>query len=74
MAPPGTRLVLNPANMDGAVVRRALFNLVGELSAGHAAQFGAWIRAGRFESRDGSVDYRAALARVTCPVAIGASW
>ena len=53
--------------MDGAVVRRALFNLVSELSVGHAAQFGAWIRAGRFESQDGSVDYRARLAAATVP-------
>ncbi len=67
VAPPGTRLILNPANMDGAVVRRALFNLVSELSVGHAAQFGAWIRAGRFESQDGSVDYRARLAAATVP-------
>lgn len=67
VSPPGGRLVVNPRNMDGPVIRRALFNLVGELSRGHAAQFGGWIRTGRFESRDGKVDYLARLSAATVP-------
>lgn len=66
--PPLASLVLNPRNMRGAVERRALYNLVGELWPGHAEAFGGWIRTGRFTSADGTVDYLARLSEVRAPV------
>lgn len=65
--PPGGYAALNPRNMEGSVIRRALYNLVGDLGAGHVAQFGEWIEHGDFRSGDGAVDYRARLADVRVP-------
>ncbi|RMG13577.1 MAG: alpha/beta fold hydrolase [Deltaproteobacteria bacterium] len=64
---PGERLIYNPAQLEGAVARRALYNLVEWALPGQLTDFLRWMASGRFDSRDGAVDYLGALARAEVP-------
>jgi predicted alpha/beta hydrolase len=59
---------MNPANVDHAVVGRALRHALSDVSRAKLRQLGRWATEGTFTSADETVDYRAALARVTTPL------
>ena len=65
--PPVSQVAWNANNVDGPVYRRVLANVVENVPAGVLRQFGGWIRTDTWRSRDGTVDYRAALARCRQP-------
>lgn len=65
---PLTRYLLNAENTDPWVMRQALANMASPIPGGVGKQFGQWIRTGRFDSADGSFDYRANLKAVRFPV------
>jgi pimeloyl-ACP methyl ester carboxylesterase len=59
--PPVSQVAWNANNVDGPVYRRVLVNVVEDIPLGVLRQFGDWIRTDTWRSRDGAVDYRAAL-------------
>jgi pimeloyl-ACP methyl ester carboxylesterase len=59
--------IANLDNMRGAAVRRALYNVVGNISRGQLEQFGDWVLHDQLRSRDHAVDYREGLCRATAP-------
>lgn len=63
-------LFFNPANIDPDVWSGFLAVGIEDESPRLAAQFGAWIEHDRFTSRDGAVDYEAALHAVKTPVLV----
>lgn len=56
--------------IEGALLRRAMVNLVDDTSGRLLRQFIGWIRTGRFASRDGAEDYLANLSRIEEPVLV----
>ncbi len=56
--------------IEGALLRRAMVNLVDDTSGRLLRQFIGWIRSGRFTSRDGAQDYFANLAKIEEPVLV----
>ena len=65
--PPVSEVAINGRNVTRPVYRRILVNVVENVSAGVLRQFGRWIATDTFASLDGTVDYRAALARCAQP-------
>jgi pimeloyl-ACP methyl ester carboxylesterase len=65
--PPLSQVAWNAKNVDGAVYRRVLANVVEDVSRGVLRQMGRWVRTDTFASLDGRVDYRAALPRCVQP-------
>lgn len=65
---PLTRYLLHADNTDPLVMRQALANMASPIPGGVGRQFAQWIRTGRFDSADGSFDYRANLGAVRLPV------
>jgi pimeloyl-ACP methyl ester carboxylesterase len=63
-------LVVTPRGLEGALLRRAMVNLVENTSGALMRQFLRWVRAGSFCSRDGRIDYLANLGRIEEPVLI----
>lgn len=59
---------MNPANIDRAVVGRALRRAISDPSRLKLQQLAQWSANGSFASRDGSIDYRAQLRRVEVPI------
>ncbi|MFZ5468869.1 MAG: alpha/beta hydrolase [Myxococcota bacterium] len=55
-------------NMDPEVVKRAIANVSADVAGGVGRQFARWIRTGRFDTNDGSFDYRAHLHRLRLPL------
>lgn len=64
---PVSEVALNGRNVTRPVYRRLLANAVENISSGELRQFGRWIATDTFASRDGAVDYRAALGRCRQP-------
>jgi predicted alpha/beta hydrolase len=56
--------------IEGALLRRAMVNLVDDTSGRLLRQFIDWIRSERFCSRDGTQDYLANLAKIEEPVLV----
>lgn len=63
---------MNPANVDRRLVGRALRRALGDVSRHKLRQLATWALDGVFASADGSIDYRAGLARVSRPLLIAA--
>jgi pimeloyl-ACP methyl ester carboxylesterase len=63
-------LLYNPQNVSPALWSRFLVTGVGDVSGALLLQLAALARDGQFASADGSVDYRAGLARVKTPVLV----
>jgi predicted alpha/beta hydrolase len=59
---------MNPANVDHREVGRALRRSLSDVSRLKLRQLARWAVGGEFTSADGSVDYRAALARIRTPL------
>ena len=62
-----SQAVWNANNVDGAVYRRVLVNVVENVPPGVLRQFGGWIQMDQWMSGDGTVDYRGALAQARQP-------
>ncbi len=62
-----TRVILNPDNADVGQLAPSVADTMEDTSRGLAVQYLAWIEGGPLTSRDGTTDYTAGLARVTCP-------
>lgn len=58
---------INTRNVERPVLQRFLCTAVENVSRGVAAQFRGWMRSGRFDSRDGAVDYRGLLPGARTP-------
>jgi pimeloyl-ACP methyl ester carboxylesterase len=63
-------IFFNPANIDPDVWSGFLAIGVEDESPRLAAQFGAWLEHDEFTSRDGALDYEAALGAVKTPVLV----
>ncbi len=63
-------ILYNPANMDPKVWSGFLSLGVEDESPVLAAQFGRFLETDKFTSRDGAIDYEAALAAVRTPVLV----
>jgi len=62
----------NPENYEPETIRHLLETIVSPVTRGEMRQFGRMLRDERFESQDGSVDYRAEMRTITVPTfAIG---
>jgi pimeloyl-ACP methyl ester carboxylesterase len=71
--PPVSEVAINGRNVTRPVYRRMLANVIENISPGVLRQFGRWIANDTFDALDGSVDYRAALARCTQPALLVAA-
>lgn len=58
---------INTRNVERPVLQRFLCTALENVSRGVADQFRGWLRSGRFDSRDGAVDYRGLLSRARAP-------
>jgi len=65
--PAAAQLPLNTRNVEPRVLRQVMANVVEDVSAGVQAQFFRWARTDRFDSSDGKLDYREALAKAKAP-------
>lgn len=61
------QLIHNPENLDGAVQRRAMVNLIANFSRNELLQYSDWIGNDVFRSIDRRRDYRAELSRIDVP-------
>jgi pimeloyl-ACP methyl ester carboxylesterase len=65
--PGAAQLPLNTRNVEPRVLRQVMANVVEDISAGVQAQFFRWARTDKFDSADGKIDYRLALATAKAP-------
>jgi pimeloyl-ACP methyl ester carboxylesterase len=65
--PPVSEVAINTRNVTRPVFRRVLVNVVENVSRGVLRQLGRWIATDTLASLDGTVDYRAAMARCRQP-------
>ncbi|HEX4381925.1 MAG TPA: alpha/beta hydrolase [Myxococcales bacterium] len=65
--PSAAQLPLNTRNVEPRVLRQVMANVVEDISAGVQAQFFRWARTDKFDSADGAIDYRLALATAKAP-------
>jgi len=65
--PPLSEIAINGRNVTRPVYRRVLANVVENIPCGVLRQFARWIATDTFASLDGSLDYRADLARCRQP-------
>ncbi len=67
--PPGpiARYLMRSANVEPLVAKQAMYNMSADIPGGVGRQFCRWIETGRFDSNDGTVDYRKGLAGVRIP-------
>jgi pimeloyl-ACP methyl ester carboxylesterase len=65
--PSPLQLIHNPENLDGAIQRRALVNMIANFSRNELLQYGDWIERDVFRAIDQRRDYRAELGRITVP-------
>jgi pimeloyl-ACP methyl ester carboxylesterase len=62
------RLLQNPENIDGAVLRRALVNMACNFARNELLQFGDWLLNDTFRSLDHRRNYREELMRISVPM------
>lgn len=65
--PSPLQLIHNGENLNGAVQRRAMVNLIANFSRNELLQYGDWLVNDVFRSIDHRRDYRAELPRITVP-------
>jgi pimeloyl-ACP methyl ester carboxylesterase len=65
--PAPLQLIHNPENLDGAIQRRAMVNMIANFSRNELLQYSDWILHDVFRSIDQRRDYRAELGRITVP-------
>jgi pimeloyl-ACP methyl ester carboxylesterase len=65
--PGAAQFPLNTRNVEPRVLRLIMANVVENISAGVQAQFFRWARTDKFDSADGSIDYRLALTTAKAP-------
>jgi poly(3-hydroxyalkanoate) synthetase len=65
--PSPLQIVHNPENMDGAVQRRIMVNMIANFSRNELLQYSDWILNDVFRSIDQRRDYRSELCRITVP-------
>jgi pimeloyl-ACP methyl ester carboxylesterase len=65
---PVERLLINRDNVTPETWRRFLAVGVDDVPDALGAQFAHWVTSGRFDSRDGALDYLEGLARVDLPI------
>ncbi len=74
LAPSLNRLVGGAIGVPGASsplqVRRAMIEVVSNVSGGVVAQFRTWMDTGRFTSLDGLVDYAAGMEKINAPALV----
>jgi pimeloyl-ACP methyl ester carboxylesterase len=66
--PSPLQLIHNPENLDGAMQRRAMVNVIANFSRNELLQYSDWILHDVFRSIDQRRDYRAELGRIVEPV------
>ena len=59
-----------PGSSAPRQVRRAMVDVVSNVSGGVVAQFRSWMDTGRFESRSGTVDYAAGMQTIRVPALV----
>ncbi|HEY1585727.1 MAG TPA: alpha/beta fold hydrolase [Polyangia bacterium] len=65
--PSPLQIVHNPENLDGAIQRRIMVNMIANFSRVELLQYSDWIMNDVFRSVDKRRDYRAELGRITVP-------
>ncbi|MCA1663297.1 MAG: alpha/beta fold hydrolase [Myxococcales bacterium] len=65
--PSPLQIVHNPENMDGAVQRRIMVNMIANFSRNELLQYSDWLMNDVFRSIDQRRDYRSELSRITVP-------
>jgi len=65
--PSPLQIVHNPENLDGALQRRIMVNMIANFSRNELLQYSDWILHDTFRSIDQRRDYRAELSRITVP-------
>lgn len=65
--PSPLQIIHNPGNLDGAMQRRAMVNLIANFSRNELLQYSHWIQHDVFRALDQHRDYRAELGRITVP-------
>lgn len=55
---------------DDATLRKVMVTTMGDIPVGVARQFLRWIAEARWDSDDGTLDYRAGLARISTPTLV----
>jgi pimeloyl-ACP methyl ester carboxylesterase len=65
--PSPLQIVHNPENLDGAVQRRIMVNMIANFSRVELLQYSDWIINDVFRAVDQRRDYRAELSRITVP-------
>src|SRR5205807_1401765 len=63
-----TPYFLNEENVEPHILKRALANVPAPILGGVGRQFARWYSHGTFDSMDGSLDYRKAMATLKAPV------
>jgi pimeloyl-ACP methyl ester carboxylesterase len=61
------QIVHNPENLDGAIQRRLMVNMIANFSRVELLQYSDWILRDVFRAVDQRRDYRAELGRITVP-------
>jgi alpha-beta hydrolase superfamily lysophospholipase len=65
--PSPLQIIHNPGNLDGAMQRRAMVNLIANFSRNELLQYSHWIQRDVFRALDQHRDYRSELGRITVP-------
>ena len=65
--PSPLQIIHNPGNLDGAMQRRAMVNLISNFSRNELLQYSHWIQHDVFRALDQHRDYRSELGRITVP-------
>ncbi|MDB4969401.1 MAG: Polyhydroxyalkanoic acid synthase [Myxococcales bacterium] len=65
--PSPLQIIHNPGNLDGAIQRRAMVNMIANFSRNELLQYSDWIMHDVFRSIDQRRDYRAELSRILVP-------
>ncbi|HWE31701.1 MAG TPA: alpha/beta fold hydrolase [Polyangia bacterium] len=65
--PSPLQIIHNPENLDGAIQRRIMVNMIANFSRNELLQYSDWILNDVFRSIDQRRDYRAELQRITVP-------
>ena len=71
-SPRAIEIGMNPENVDPDIVGRVLRASICNVPRSMLHQLAQWSLSGRFQSLDGSFDYRAGLARIAIPVFVTA--
>ena len=65
--PSPLQIIHNPENLDGALQRRAMVNMIANFSRNELLQYSDWLQHDVFRAIDQRRDYRAELGRITVP-------